>query len=120
MNRMIPDSIASEPRYGWRNNINQSKVALEWLNWCDHQLRNEEWNNLSKDDRNVHNLMACAYPDYDHPTTRNHIQHVGNSGEYKVPNICITVDGYDAEKQQHLPVPRMLLARVPNLLPGVS
>ena len=55
MNRMIPDSIGNEPLYGWRNNINQSKVALEWLNWCDHQLRNEDWKNLSEEDWNAHN-----------------------------------------------------------------
>jgi len=29
MNRMIPDSIASEPTNGWRNMINQLNVALE-------------------------------------------------------------------------------------------
>ena len=34
MNRMIPNSIASEPVRGWRNSINYSKVALEWLTWC--------------------------------------------------------------------------------------
>ena len=37
MNRMIPNSIASEPVKGWRNCINHSNVALEWLTWCDHQ-----------------------------------------------------------------------------------
>ena len=34
MNRMIPNSIASEPVRGWRNRINQSRVAIEWLTWC--------------------------------------------------------------------------------------
>ena len=34
MNRMIPNSIASEPVRGWKNNINYSKVAMEWLTWC--------------------------------------------------------------------------------------
>ena len=35
MNQMIPNSIASEPTLGWKkNNINQSKVAIEWLTWC--------------------------------------------------------------------------------------
>ena len=34
MNRMIPNSIASEPVRGWRNSINQSRVAVEWLTWC--------------------------------------------------------------------------------------
>ena len=37
MNRMIPNSIASEPVRGWRNRINHSHVALEWLTWCDQQ-----------------------------------------------------------------------------------
>ena len=41
MNRMIPKSIASEPVYGWRNRNNQSRVALEWLTWCDHQHRQQ-------------------------------------------------------------------------------
>ena len=39
MNRMIPNSIACKPVKGWRNRVNQSKVALEWLTWCDHQQR---------------------------------------------------------------------------------
>ena len=37
MNRMIPNSIASEPVRGWCNHINYSKVALEWLTWCAQQ-----------------------------------------------------------------------------------
>ena len=37
MNRMIPNSIASEPVRGWRNRMNHSNVALEWLTWCDQQ-----------------------------------------------------------------------------------
>ena len=37
MNRMIPNSIASEPVRGWKNNINHSKVALEWLRFCDRE-----------------------------------------------------------------------------------
>ena len=37
MNRMIPNSIASEPVRGWKNRINQSNVALEWLTWCQQQ-----------------------------------------------------------------------------------
>jgi len=41
MNRMIPKRIASEPVRGWRNRVNQSQVALEWLNWCDHELRQQ-------------------------------------------------------------------------------
>jgi len=37
MNRMIPNIIASEPVGGWPNRVNQSRVALEWLTWCDQQ-----------------------------------------------------------------------------------
>jgi len=37
MNRMIPNSIASEPVRGWRNRVNHSNVALEWLTWCQQQ-----------------------------------------------------------------------------------
>ena len=37
MNRMIPNSIASEPVRGWKNSINHSNVALEWLTWCAQQ-----------------------------------------------------------------------------------
>ena len=39
MNRMIPNSIASEPVRGWKNKINQSKVAIEWLTWCQQQTQ---------------------------------------------------------------------------------
>ena len=39
MNRMIPNSIASEPVRGWRNRINQSRVALEWLTWCGPEVQ---------------------------------------------------------------------------------
>ena len=39
MNRMIPNSIASEPVRGWRNSINQSRVALEWLTWCGQEVQ---------------------------------------------------------------------------------
>ena len=34
MNRMIPNSIASEPTLGWKNRINHSNVSIEWLTWC--------------------------------------------------------------------------------------
>ena len=37
MNRMIPNSIASEPSLGWKNRINQSNAAIEWLTWCQQQ-----------------------------------------------------------------------------------
>ena len=85
-NRMIPNSIASEPvRGGWKNNINQSLPALHWLTWCDHQLRQRALQDLNADD-----LLASANPD----PPRQYIQHVRNAGEYKIPGTDFLVDGY--------------------------
>ena len=86
MNRMIPNSIASEPagHNGWRtNNINQSLPALHWLTWCDHQLRQRALQDLNPND-----LLASANP------KPQYIQHVRNQGEYKIPGTNIHVDGY--------------------------
>ena len=85
MNRMIPNSIASEPagHKGWRNNINQSLPALHWLTWCDHQLRQRALQDLNPDD-----LLASANPG------PQYIQHVRNEGEYKIPGTNFHVDGY--------------------------
>ena len=92
MNRMIPNSIASEPVGGWRNRFNQLWVAVEWLNWRDHQLRQEALEQLNHEDLEAHDLMmARAYPDHPHPTQRHYIQHVGNTGEYRVPGTTFTV-----------------------------
>ena len=41
MNRMIPNSIASEPVRGWKNSINHSNVAIEWLTWCAQEQSSE-------------------------------------------------------------------------------
>ena len=90
MNRMIPNSIASEPTRGWRNKINQSIPALHWLTWCDHQLRQRALQDLTPDDD--HDLLANAYPD--HPSHRQYVQHVRNAGEYNIPGTKIKVDGY--------------------------
>jgi len=95
--RMIPNSLTSEPLGGWRNRINQSQVALEWLTWCDHQLRQQALDQLTHEDLEAYDLMACAYPDHPHPTQRHYIQHVGNAGEYRVPGITFTVDGFHRE-----------------------
>ena len=97
MNRMIPNSIATEPLGGWRNRVNQSRVALEWLNWRDHQLRQEALEQLNHEDLEAHDMMARAYPDHPHPSQRNYIQHVGSTGEYSVPGTTFTVDGYCQE-----------------------
>ena len=88
MNRMIPNSIASEPagQKGWRNNINQSLPALQWLTWCDHQLRQRALQDLNPTD-----LLASANPE---PHHHQYIQHVRNEGEYKIPGTQIYVDGY--------------------------
>ena len=93
MNRMIPKSIASEPVYGWRNRINQSRVALEWLTWCDHQQRQQALEQLSHKDLEDHDLMARAYPEHPHPSLRHYVQHAGNAGEYPVSAVGFFVDG---------------------------
>ena len=66
MNRMIPDSIASEPVTGWRNRVNQSRVALEWLTWSDQQQRQpilQVLKRLSPEGQEAHHsLMADVYP----------------------------------------------------------
>ena len=66
MNRMIPNSTASEPTLSWKkNNINQSYEAIEWLTWCQqHQAP--------------------------------HLQHAKNTGEYRIPGTKLHVDGFDA------------------------
>ncbi|PFX12181.1 putative DNA polymerase [Stylophora pistillata] len=66
-NRMQAGTIANEPVHGWRLKTNQSRVALEWLHWQQHQL------------------------------PHGSIQHAGNSGEYRIPHTRYTVDGYHEE-----------------------
>ena len=92
MNCMIPNSIASEPVGGWRNRINQSQVALEWLTWFDYRLRQQALSQLTRDD-----MMTRAYPNHPHPTHRHHLQHVGNAGEYHILGTKYTVDGFHYE-----------------------
>ena len=69
-NRMQPNTIASEPLYGWSMETNQSNVALKWLYWQEH-----------------------CFP----KTTGqyNRIRHTANKGEYKIPNSRCKADGYD-------------------------
>jgi len=97
MNRMIPNSIAGEPVGGWRNRINQSQGALEWLTWHDHQLRQKALDQLPDEDLQANNMMARAYLDHPHPSHRHYIQHVGNTGECHVPGTTFTVDGFCRE-----------------------
>ena len=94
MNRMIPDSIASEQESGWRNRINQLQVALEWLIWSDCQLRQQALEQLIHEDLEAHDMIARAYLDLPHPSQPHYLQHVGNAGEYHVPGTTFTVDGF--------------------------
>ena len=98
MNRMIPDSIASEPVHGWRNRVNQSRVALEWLTWCDQQRRQEiqpVLDRLSPEGQEAHHsLMADVYPNGPQPHHCHSIQHAGNVGEYRIPGVGFFMDGY--------------------------
>ena len=99
MNRMIPNSIASEPVYGWRNGVNQSQVALEWLTWCDQSRRQEILSlvdQLSPEGQAAHHsLMADIYPNGPPP----YIQHAGNAGEVRIPGVGFFVDGYCHDTQ---------------------
>ena len=113
MNRMIPNSIASEPVNGWRNRINQSQRATEWLTWHDHQLRQKALDQLSYEDLEAHDLMARAYPDHPQPSYRHYIQHVGNAGEYHVPGTTFFCRGWILSRNQYrLRIPWVFLARV--------
>jgi len=96
-NHMIKDSIASEPTYGWKLNMNQSLAAKEWLTWQENQLRQTALENLSPEDLEAHDLMAMAYPDHDHPSYRNYLQTGENCGEFTIPETNFKVDGYDPD-----------------------
>ena len=95
MNRMVENSIASEPLCGSRNNINQSKVALEWLSWQEHLLQKQAYMDIAKDHK-AYDLMALAYNDSIHPIYQTHIQHAGNVREFKIAESQYFVNGYDA------------------------
>ena len=97
-NCLIKNAIASEPVMGWGGSSgNQSKTALEWLHWKDHELRQTALNELTEEDMEAHDLMGLAYPDYPHPAYRNYVQHGGNAGEFKIPETNLYVDGYHEE-----------------------
>lgn len=100
MNRMIPESIASEPLNGWRMTTRHSRGAMEWLLWREHGLRQSHWMALTEDDREGEDMMMLAYPDaahLHHPLWRTYIQHARNQGEYLVPGTRFRLDGYDPE-----------------------
>ena len=81
MNRMIPNSIASEPVRGWHNRINQSRAGREWLTWCDNQRREQ--------------VLQQQLFNRPHPNQCYFVQHVGNGGEYRIPGTNFHVDGFD-------------------------
>jgi len=98
MNRMIPNSLASEPVYGWRNRVNQSRTALKWLTWCDQSRRQEILplvDRLDPESQEAHcTLMASVYPNGPQPHHYHTIQHAGNAGEVRIPGVGFFVDGY--------------------------
>ena len=68
---LSPETVAVEPPRGWKGaRVNQSRVALEWLLWCEHQLPSS----------------SCDIP---------RIQRVRNDGEQRVsehtPDILLSV-----------------------------
>ena len=100
MNRMVADTIASEPIHGWRLVTQHSRESLEWLLWCEQGLRQARWMALTEEEREAEDLMALAYPDTSHvhhPLWRTFIQHARNRGEHRVPGTRFRLDGYDAE-----------------------
>lgn len=80
----------------FENNINQSKVALEWLSWQEHLLQKQAYMDIAKEDHKAYDLMELAYNDNIHPLYQTHIQHAGNVGEFEIAESRYFVDGYDA------------------------
>ena len=63
MNRMIPNSIASEPTLGWKkNHINQSNEAIEWLTWhgCTRCYPNRHEKHLRHGDRTMQDVYEAT------------------------------------------------------------
>jgi len=73
INRTEDQTIASEPAYGWAGQRgNQSKEAMEWLLWLEHQKKEE------------YSTEELEFDEAMHVPTRlrsYHIQHAGNGGE---------------------------------------
>lgn len=90
VNRMPPETIATEPAYGWADRKgNQSRQGYEWLLWLEHQAKK----NLNQEEQDQ--LDALGVPE----RQRDHfIQHAGNGGEHEVPGVG-KVDGYNAQKK---------------------
>ena len=85
INRTDDNTIASEPAYGWAGlKGNQSKQALEWLLWMQHQkLQDYTVEQEQQDDEMKVPHSERAY----------FIQHAANGGE-KVIQYCGQVDGF--------------------------
>jgi len=85
INRTPDETIASEPAYGWAGLMgNQSKQALEWLLWLEHEKRQEY--TLEQEEQD--DLMKVPYAERPY-----FIQHAGNGGEKKIQYVG-QVDGY--------------------------
>ena len=86
MNRMIPNSIASEPTLTWKkNNVNQSYEAIEWLTWCQqHQAP--------------------------------HLQHAKNAGEYRILWYQAPCGRFRCDDPHDLRISRLFLAWMYSLL----
>ena len=90
INRTEDETIASEPAYGWAGQRgNQSKEAMEWLLWLEHQKKVE----YTSEEEEMDDLL--------HVPTRlrkHHIQHAGNGGKVTIQYVG-KVDGWsEAEK----------------------
>ena len=48
---MEENTIASEPLYGWRLDVNHSKAAMEWLTFEEQQLHRDAWLACSAEER---------------------------------------------------------------------
>ena len=74
---------------------------MEWLTWCEQNLRHQAWFALSPEEHDDHEAMARAYgqaaaADH-HPLYHQRIRHARNEGEYHNPGTQYMVDGYDAK-----------------------
>ena len=85
INRTEDQTIASEPAYGWAGQRgNQSKEAMEWLLWLEHQKKEE------------YSTEELEFDEAMHVPTRlrsYHIQHAGNGGEKTIQQVG-KVDGW--------------------------
>ena len=116
-NCMKKNTIACEPLYGWNGRQgNQSLIALEWLCWLNYEKRLQVIENMSVEEHEMHDDMAKYDVNYDDPRQRDQIQHERNGGEHADPRLRSSVDGLRRKHEHRLPIPWMLLARVPDML----